>query len=158
MTVVANKQVTILHSLNDCLHFGSPSFNDLSAIIFHFWQHIVIFSFSADIEKAFLHVLLDECTRFLWLSNFTDKNSLFVTYRFRVVLFGATSSNSPFMFHATLTFHLTQNIIVVSQDLLHNLYVDNYSVWMLLTNKRAGVEYFIGVYYTLIKFRMYCSQ
>ena len=49
--------------------------------------------------------------------------SSFVTYRFKVVLFGATSS--PFMLNATLKFHLTQNANATSEDLLHNLYVDN---------------------------------
>ena len=60
---------------------------------------------------------------FLWLSNPTNKSSPFVTYRFRDVLFGASSS--PFMLYAALSFHLTQNSSVVSQDLLHNLYVGN---------------------------------
>ena len=75
---------------------------------------------------------------FLWLSDPTDENSPFVMYRFKVVLFGATSS--PFMLHAALTFHLTQNITVVSQDLLHNLYVDN--IVSGCTNEQASVEYF----------------
>ena len=65
-------------------------------------------------------------------------NSPFVTYSFRVVLFGATSS--PFMLHTALTFHLTQNITLVSQDLLHNLYVDN--IVSRCSIEQAAVEYF----------------
>ena len=65
-------------------------------------------------------------------------NSPFVTYSFRVVLFGATSS--PFMLHTALTFHLTQNITLVSQDLLHNLYVDN--IVSGCSSEQAAVEYF----------------
>lgn len=101
------KQSNNTASLNDCLHAGPPFLNDLCAILLRFRQHR--FAFSADIEKAFLHVYLDEtdrnATRFLWLSDPSDENSSFVTYRFKVVLFGATCS--PFMLHATLTFHLT---------------------------------------------------
>ena len=134
------KQTSDSPSLNDCLHSGPPTLNDLCAILLRFRQHR--FAFAADIEKAFLHVQLDEAdrdsTRFLWLSDPADENSPFVTYRFRVVLFGATSS--PFMLHAALTFHLTRNITEVSQDLLHNLYVDNIVSGCL--NEQAAVEYF----------------
>ena len=134
------KQTTSSPSLNDCPHAEPPSLNDLCAILLRFRLHH--FAFSADIKKTFLHVHLDESnrdyTRFLWLSDPTDENSPFITYRFKVVLFGATSS--PFMLHAALTFHLTQNITVVSQDLLHNLYVDN--MVSGCTNEQASVEYF----------------
>ena len=112
-------------SLNDCLHAGPPFLNDLCGILIRFRQHN--FGFSSDIEKAFLHVHLDvedrDFTRFLWLSDPSDANSPFVTFRFKVVLFGATCS--PFMLSATLTYHLTQHNSEVSQDLLCNLYVDN---------------------------------
>ena len=119
------KQSHSAPSLNDCFHAGPPFLNDLSAILLRFQQHS--FGFSADIEKAFLHVFLDknerDYTRFLWLSDPSNASSPFVTYRFKVVLFGATSS--PFMLSATLKFHLTQNASAISRDLLHNLYVDN---------------------------------
>ena len=112
-------------SLNDCLHASPPFLNDLCGILIRFRQHN--FGFSSDIEKAFLHVHLDvedrDFTRFLWLSDPSDANSPFVTFRFKVVLFGATCS--PFMLSATLTYHLTQHNSEVSQDLLCNLYVDN---------------------------------
>ena len=127
-------------SLNDCLHAGPPFLNDLSAILLWFRQHP--FAFSADIEKAFLHVFLDETdrdyTRFLWLSDPNNASSSFVTYRFRVVLFGATSS--PFMLNATLKFHLTQNANTTSKDLLHNLYVDN--LVSGCESEEAAIEYF----------------
>ena len=48
-------------SLNDCLHVGPPFLNDLCAILLRFRQHR--FTFSADIEKAFLHVYMDETDR-----------------------------------------------------------------------------------------------
>ena len=50
MTAVANSP-----SSNDCLHVGPPFLNDLSVILLPFKQHP--FGLSADIEKAFLHVL-----------------------------------------------------------------------------------------------------
>jgi len=112
-------------SLNDCLHPGSPSVNDLCSILVRFQQHSV--AFSSNIEKAFLHVHLDnedrDFTHFLWLSDPCDANSPFITFSFWVMLFGATCS--PFMLQATLTYHLTRNGSSVSQDLLRNLYVDN---------------------------------
>ena len=127
-------------SLNDCLHAGPPFLNDLSAILLRFRQHS--FAFSADIEKAFLHVFLDETdrddTRFLWLSDPNNPSSPFDTYRFKVVLFGATSS--PFMLNATLKFHLARYANATSEDLLHNLYVDN-----LLSgcdSEEAAIQYF----------------
>jgi len=119
------KQSPQYPSLNDCLHVGPPFLNHLCAILLRFRQYV--YAFSADIEKAFLHVQLDEadrdCTRFLWLSNPEDPNSSFQTYRFKVVLFGA--SCSPFMLNAALTFHLQQYPSPVSTSLLRSLYVDN---------------------------------
>jgi len=134
------KQSPNVPSLNDCLHSGPPFLNDLCAILIRFRQHV--FAFSADIEKAFLHVYLDEAdrdsTRFLWLSDHTDEHSSFVTYRFRVVLFGATSS--PFMLNAALTFHLAKYDSPVSKDLLSNLYVDN--VLSGCATEQAALEYY----------------
>ena len=119
------KQSSSSPSLNDCLHPGPPFLNDLCGILLRFRQHNV--AFSSDIEKAFLQVHLDiedrDFTRFLWLSDPTNANSSFVTFRFKVVLFGATCS--PFMLSATLTYHLMQSNTSVSRDLLQNLYVDN---------------------------------
>ena len=104
---------------------GPPFLNHLCAIFLCFNLHL--YGFSADIEKAFLHVQLDESnrdyTRFLWLSNPQDPSSAFQPYRFRVVLFGA--SCSPFMLNAAITFHLQQHPSPVSTDLLSSLYVDN---------------------------------
>ncbi|XP_022778386.1 uncharacterized protein LOC111319936 [Stylophora pistillata] len=85
------------------------------------------FGFSADIEKAFLHVGLNEddrdLTRFLQLSNPQDPESDLQVYRFNPVLFGSTSC--PFMLNATLHQHLSQNTTLVAEDMKENIYVDN---------------------------------
>lgn len=128
-------------SLNDCLHPGPPLLNDLCAIILHFRKHN--FSLSANIEKVFLHVHLDEVDRdftsFLWLSNPTDANNPFVTFKFKVALFKATYSS--FMLNATLSYHLTRITTIISQDLLHNLYIDN--VVSGCNTEEAAVDYYI---------------
>ena len=112
-------------SLNDCLMVGSPPLIDTANILLRFRLHN--YALSTDIEKAFLHVKLAECdrdfTRFFWLSKQNDPESEFVTYRFKVVLFGSTSS--PFMLHATLDYHLNSYHSAVSWDMRNNLYVDN---------------------------------
>ena len=81
---------------------GDPPLNDLYGMLLRF--HLHYYALSTDIEKAFLHVNLNEqdCdfTSFLWLSNPKDSESTFTAYRFKVVLFG--SSSSPFMLSATV--------------------------------------------------------
>ena len=135
------KQSPDLPSLNDCLNPGPPFLNDLCAILIRFRLHNI--AFSSDIEKAFLHVHLDKAdrdfTRFLWLSNPADPHSPFVTFRFKVVLFGATCS--PFMLNAAITYHLEQNDSSTSTDLIRNLYVDN--VVSGCHSEEAAVDYFI---------------
>lgn len=112
-------------SLNDCLQPGPPFLNDLTGILLCFRLHK--YAITADIEKAFLHVNLDQvdwdATRFYWLSNTDDPESEFIVYRFKSVMFGATSS--PFILNATLNKHLTWSTDQVSMDMLTNLYVDD---------------------------------
>ena len=135
------KQSSNLLSLNDCLNPGPPFLNDLCAILVHFRQHNI--AFLSDIEKAFLHVHLDEVDRdftwFLWLSNPDDPNSSFVTYRSWAVLLGATCS--PFMLNATIIYHLQQNDLTKSCDLIHTLYVDN--VVSGTHSEETAIDYFI---------------
>ena len=112
-------------SLNDCLTVGPTLLNDMCSILLRFRLHR--YGISTDIEKAFLHVTLDErdrdYTRFLWLSNPADPDSPFNTYRFKAVLFGSVSS--PFMLHAALHYHLQKHSSPVTVDIANNLYVDN---------------------------------
>lgn len=112
-------------SLNDCLIVSDPALADLPGILLRFRLHY--YALSTDIEKAFLHVKLDEqdrdFTRFFWLSDHANPESTLTTYRFKVVLFG--SASSPFMLSATLDHHLNSYNSPVSHDMKNNLYVDN---------------------------------
>ena len=99
--------------------------NDLCSIILRFRSHKV--AISTDIEKAFLHVNLHaddrDFTRFLWPSDISNPYGDLQAFRFKVVLFGATSS--PFMLHATLYHHLQNINPPIAADMLSNIYVDN---------------------------------
>ena len=112
-------------SLNDCLLVGPPFLSNMCSILLRF--RTFTYGLSTDIEKAFLHVGLDDSdrdfTRFFWLSNPKDPESEFQVYRFKTVLFGSTSS--PFMLNATLHHHLNQYNTPVAEDMKEYLYVDN---------------------------------
>lgn len=112
-------------SLNDCLLVGPPFLNSMCSILLRF--RTFTYGLSTDIEKAFLHVGLNESdrdfTRFFWLSNPEDPESKFQIYRYKTVLFGSTSS--PFMLHATLHHHLDNYNTPVAEDMKENIYVDN---------------------------------
>ena len=112
-------------SLNDCLEIGPPLQNDLCSILLRFRTPAI--GISTDIEKAFLHVGLHEAdrdfTRFLWLSDPTNPESPFETFRFKVIPFGLSSS--PFILNATLLHHLNLYDTAVAKDVRDNLYVDN---------------------------------
>lgn len=85
------------------------------------------YAVTADIEEAFLHIELEEndrdVTKFFWLQNPNNPHSSLITYRFKVVLFGATCS--PFNLSATLMKHFRENPSNTSSELQRNIYVDN---------------------------------
>ena len=112
-------------SLNDCLLTGPSLLTDMCSILLCFRSHPI--GISTDLEKAFLHVCLDEADRnytcFFWLSSPSDPESDLDIYRFKSVLFGSTSS--PFMLHATLCCHLSSYNNPVADDMKQNIYVDN---------------------------------
>jgi hypothetical protein len=113
-------------SLNDCIESPPPELNYLTTFLLRFRPDR--YAVSTDIKKAFLHVGLREdgrdVTRFLWLSDSTDPKSQLMTYRFRVVLFGATCS--LFIFNATLLKLMALNASDPAANIItRNLYVDN---------------------------------
>jgi len=112
-------------SLNDCLMVGPPFLNDLSAILLRFRLHN--YALSTDVEKAFLHVKLNETdrdfTRFLWPLQPDHPDSKLQVFRLTSVPFGTASS--PFMLHATIDLLLHKYQSPVSEDIRQNIYVDN---------------------------------
>ena len=119
------KQDRKSNSLNDCLYSGPSLTEKLGKVLLKFRTNP--YAFAADISKAFLRVGLQEddrdFTRFLWPKDPLDPQSSLVTYRFRSVLFGATSS--PFLLQATLTHHLDKSESPYAEKIKDSLYVDN---------------------------------
>ncbi|XP_068245307.1 uncharacterized protein [Palaemon carinicauda] len=120
----SSKQTVSDPSLNDCLLTG-PS---LTAKLF---DYLLVFRTNpfavvSDISKAFLRIGInfnsrDYC-RFLWFENSNlDK---IVTYRFKVVMFGATCS--PFLLQKTIVYHLEHNSDPLASQLIPHFYVDNF--------------------------------
>ncbi|XP_063418257.1 uncharacterized protein LOC134701045 [Mytilus trossulus] len=112
-------------SLNDCLMTTPPNLNDLVGILLRFRLHQC--DVTTDIEKAFLNVGLEtqdrDVTRFFWFDTPTDPSTPLSTYRFKSVLFGATSS--PFILNSVLQKHLRENRCEYTDTLKNDLYVDN---------------------------------
>lgn len=112
-------------SLNDCLMTGPSLTEKLGDVLLKFRinQH----AYSADISKAFLRIGLQEpdrdFTRFLWYEN-PETLDQPCTYRFKSVLFGATSS--PFLLQATIDHHLKKSGNTYKDLIAQNFYVDNF--------------------------------
>ena len=127
-------------SLNDCLMKGPSMTEKLANILLIFRTNK--YAFSADISKAFLRVGLQEvdrdATRFLWVEDPHDPHSKLVTYRFAVVLFGATSS--PFLLQATIDHHLQKSDCPYKDYLSKSFYVDN------LVNTTNNEEELLSIY------------
>ena len=85
------------------------------------------YGLTADIEKALLNIVLDEEDRdftcFFWLSGPEHPSSAFDVYRFKRILFGASSS--PFILNATLDKHLKQFDDSIAQHIREDIHVDN---------------------------------
>ncbi|XP_069166805.1 uncharacterized protein [Procambarus clarkii] len=113
-------------SLNDCFQTGPSLTQSLYDVLLKF--HIGTYAYTADINKAFLRVGLQEEDRnykkFLWIKDPNDPNSELITYRFASVLFRATSS--PFLLQATLNTHLKKFNSPNKTEISNNLYVDNF--------------------------------
>ncbi|XP_066963167.1 uncharacterized protein [Macrobrachium rosenbergii] len=113
------------YSLNECLLTG-PSlttklFESLLAFRTNPWAVI------SDISKAFLRIGIDESSRdwcrFVWMTDTTDP-SIIVSYRFKVVCFGATCS--PFLLQSTLNYHFNNHSHPLAKSLMSCFYVDNF--------------------------------
>lgn len=111
-------------SLNDCLLTGPTLTSKLLNSLLEFRTNPI--AVIADISKAFLRIgILPHCRdfcRFLWFEDETLEKV--ITYRFRVVIFGATSS--PFLLQKTLIHHLETHSNPLSKSLISKFYVDNF--------------------------------
>ena len=117
-------------SMNDCSLPGPSQTESLFGVLIRFRLHR--YAFSADIEKAFLQVMLDEShrdfVRFLYFKDLEDLCSAKIkdpeniaNYRVSRVLFG--SSSSPFLLSGTPIYHThnhascDQNLFCISSNL-----------------------------------------
>lgn len=95
-------------SLNECLYKG-PNLNpELLSVLLKFRENRI--AFTADIEKAFLQISIDEndrdALRFIWTNTIPklwEKDQVCVM-RMTLVPFSATTS--PFLLSATMRHHL----------------------------------------------------
>ncbi|XP_037932497.1 uncharacterized protein LOC119667279 [Teleopsis dalmanni] len=117
-------------SLNDMLDSGEKLLADLTSILLRFRCHKI--AMSADIEKAFLQISLNQndrdSHRFLWYKNLRDDNkpAEIATYRMARVTFGVTSS--PFLIASTMQQHLQGNVEqygLICDKLKNSFYVDD---------------------------------
>ena len=140
------------NSLNDCLYSGPSLTEKLGKVLLKFRTNP--YAYSADISKAFLRVGLQEedrnYTRFLFPENPLDPQSNLVTYRFRSVLFGATSS--PFLLQATLSHHLDKSESPYAEKIKESLYVDNVQGTML--NETELLDFYNSVNQTMTEANM----
>ena len=114
-------------SLNQALYQGPNLIVELSFILLRFM--LGKYATIADLEKAFLRIIIASCDRdalrFFWPADPSDFNSKLITYRFKAVMFG--SAASPFQLAAVLHV-LIQNDCTnkhVKHALLTRIYVDD---------------------------------
>ena len=114
-------------SLNQALYQGPNLIIELSFLLLRFM--LGMFATIADIEKAFLRIIIAPCDRdalrFFWFVDPWDPGSQLITYRFKAVMFG--SAASPFQLAAVLTVLIRDecNNRQVQQALQNRIYVDD---------------------------------
>lgn len=114
-------------SLNECLYSGPSMLEDLTGLLLKFRMGKI--GITADVEKAFLQVALQEddrdVTRFLWVKDpskeLTQDNLM--EFRFTRVCFGVIAS--PFLLTATIRFHMARTNETLLSKLADKCYVDN---------------------------------
>ena len=113
-------------SLNQLLHQGPNLLSNIFNILVRFRCHKI--AYTADIEKAFLQVNVDEADRdylrFLWVDDPKKDEPILKIYRYNRVVFGLKSS--PFLLNATIQHHVRkcENVELVN-EILNSIYVDD---------------------------------
>ena len=123
-------------SLNDCLYTGPNLIVGMCFLLLKFRRER--YGVTADIEKAFLNLLIRsadrDAMRFFFPVDIFDPSSRMKIFRYKVVMFGA--SCSPFLLAAVIQIHLEQHVQDrVLQESLKCIFVDN-----LLTSKKTEEE------------------
>ena len=114
-------------SLNDHLEIGPNFVPSLFDLIIEFRSHAI--ALTADIEKAFLQISIQESDRdylrFYWFDDITSDNPTIVQYRYCRLPFGLTSS--PVILGATLHTHLSKYRETYPEafNILSRFYVDD---------------------------------
>ena len=115
-------------SLNECLYKG-PKFHQIIFDILLRFRFYPI-ALTADVEKAFLMIQMDErdrdALRFFWVDDITKEEPEIRIYRFTRVMFGISSS--PFLLNATIKYHLDKYLDsdrAVVECLQRSTYVDD---------------------------------
>ncbi len=115
-------------SINDCFHPGPNHIPKLLDVLVKFRYHPV--ALSADIEKAFLMISINEndrdMLRFLWFEEPPNPNSEIIHLRFTRLVFGLRPS--PAILNSTIREHLNKYKDVYPDIMQHvedSLYVDD---------------------------------
>ena len=138
-------------SLNQALYQGPNLIIELAYLLLRFM--IGRYATIADIEKAFLRILIALCDRdalrFFWFINPWDPNTRLVSYRFKAVMFG--SAASPFQLAAVLHVLIRDECKnrQVKMALTSRIYVDDITFSHNLQTKM--VEFFCVTRETLKK-------
>ena len=118
-------------SLNDCLFTGPNLIVSMATLLLKFRKEK--YGCCADIEKAFLNLLIREADRdamrFFFPTDPFDPSCRMKIYRYKVVMFGA--SCSPFLLAAVISSHLENQVKdKILQNSLKNIFVDNLVISM----------------------------
>ena len=113
-------------SLNDCLYTGPNLVVNMCKLLLRFRQDK--YGACADIEKAFLNIVLREADRdvlrFYFPKDIFDPNSPMPILRYKCVMFGANSS--PFLLAAVIESHIDKHVRDrILQQSLKNIFIDN---------------------------------
>ena len=111
-------------SLNDCLYTGPKFDRKIMDILLRFRMSRI--ALTADIERAFLQICIDERDRdvlqFLWFDDVAKPQPEVQTQKFTRVVFGISSS--PFLLNATIRHHMSTHPELVKR-ISESIYVDN---------------------------------
>ena len=119
-------------SLNDCLYTGPNLIVSMCELLLKF--RLNKYAAVADVEKAFLNILLKEADRdvfrFFFPQDIYDPSSPMRIFRYKCIIFGA--SCSPYLLAAVVEVHLEKHIQdKLLRESLSNIFIDN----LITTNK-----------------------